>query len=103
MASLTEHARVRLEPVRFHDTTVDGTWSTATGDPLSELPGLVTALEQTGGPVARLLLSVVGWTSRPHEVTLGDHTVSLGYFCDRPPALLTAVRADGSTVTLLIG
>ncbi len=103
MALLTDDTRLQLEPVRFGHTTLDGTWSPRTGDPLAELPGLVAALEQAGGPVARLLLSVVGWTSRPHEVTLGVRAVSLGYFCDRPPALLTAVRADGTTVTLLIG
>jgi hypothetical protein len=93
---------VRLEPVRFHHTTIDGTWWPHSGDPLAELPGLVTALEHAGGPVARLLLSVVGWTSRPHEIALADRTVSLGYFCDRPPSLLTAVHAHGGTVTLSI-
>jgi uncharacterized protein DUF5994 len=102
MASLTDHAQVRLEPVHFRHTTLDGTWSPRSDDPLAELPGLIAALEQAGGPLVRLLLSVVGWTSRPHEVTVGDRVVSLGYFCDRPPALLTAVRADGSTITLLI-
>jgi hypothetical protein len=102
MALLTDHPQVRLAPVRFRHTMLDGTWTPRSGDPLAELPGLVTALEQAGGPVVRLLLSVVGWTRRPHEITLGDRTVSLGYFCDRPPALLTAVRADGGTVTLLI-
>jgi hypothetical protein len=102
MALLTDHARLRLEPVRFHDTVIDGTWWPRTDDPLAELPGLVAALEQTGGPLVRLLLSVVGWTTRPHEITLADHSVSLGYFCDRTPALLTAARADGTTVTLLI-
>jgi hypothetical protein len=102
MALLTDHAHVQLEPVRFGHTTLDGTWFPHSTDPMAELPGLVAALERAGGPLTRLLLSVVGWTRRPHEIVLGDRTVSLGYFCDRPPALLTAVRADGATVTLLI-
>lgn len=102
MALLTDDARLQLEPVRFGHTTLDGTWSPRSADPTAELPALIAALERAGGPLTRLLLSVVGWTRRPHEITLGDRTVSLGYFCDRPPALLTAVRADGATVTLLI-
>jgi uncharacterized protein DUF5994 len=102
MPSLTADARLELEPIRFGHMTLDGTWFPRSGDPLTELPGLIAALERSGGPLARLLLSVVGWTRRPHEITVGDREVSLGYFCDRPPALLTAVRADGATVTVLI-
>ncbi|MGX6600841.1 DUF5994 family protein [Micromonosporaceae bacterium Da 78-11] len=113
MAALTDHRptvpaisptvpAIRLEPVRFHHIQLDGAWSPHCTDPIAALPGLVRALDAARGPVVRLLLSAVGWSPRPSRILLGGRVVSVGYFSDQPPALLTAICADGTTVTLLI-
>jgi hypothetical protein len=93
---------VRFEPVRFHHTMFDGRWWPRSGDPAVELRALVPLLDRINGPVTRLLLSAVGWATRPHDIVVGDRTVSLGYFSDQPPAMLTAICANGGTVALLV-
>jgi hypothetical protein len=95
-------ARVRLEPTRYHQMTLDGCWWPRSATPDAELSGLVPALGGVHGPVVRLLLSAAGWSRRPHQITVADREVSLGYFADRSPTMLTAVCADGGTVTLLV-
>ncbi|GIF01300.1 DUF5994 family protein [Paractinoplanes rishiriensis] len=94
--------RVRLGPTRYHHMTLDGCWWPRSATPEAELPGLVPALNGVHGPVVRLLLSAAGWSRRPHQITVADRAVSLGYFADRSPTMLTAICADGDTVTLLV-
>lgn len=94
--------RLRLEPTRYRHTTLHGHWSPRSGDPEAELAALVTALDDAGRPPARLLLSVAGWARRPHHVVVAGRTVSLGYFAGQPPALLTAICADGTLLSLLV-
>jgi hypothetical protein len=106
MTKLTdEHAgtpRVRLEPTRHHHMTLDGCWWPRSETPEAELAGLVPVLNGVHGPVVRLLLSATGWRRRPHHITVADRAVSLGYFADRSPTMLTAICADGRLVTLLV-
>lgn len=94
--------RVRLEPIPHHHMILDGGWWPHSRDPGVELPGLVPALDGIRGPVVRLLLSAAGWTRRPHHVVVADRTVSIGYFSDKPPTMLTAICADGGVLTLLV-
>jgi hypothetical protein len=93
---------VRLGPVRWHDTMLDGCWWPQSSDPAAELPGLVAALDGVGRPVVRLLLSAAGWVPRPHQVVVAGREVTLGYFSDQPPTMLIAICADGGTVALLV-
>lgn len=94
--------RLRLEPVRDHHTLLDGSWWPRSGDLGVELRALLPALEHVRGPVARLLLSAAGWTTRPHHVVLAGHTVSVGYLADQPPSMMTVLRADGGTFILRV-
>jgi hypothetical protein len=94
--------QVRLEPIRHHHMTLDGCWWPRSGSPEAELAGLVPALNGPHGPVVRLLLSAAGWSRRPHQINVDGRTVSLSYHSDQPPTLLTAICADGDTVTLLV-
>jgi hypothetical protein len=94
--------RVRLEPTRHNRMTLDGCWWPRSETPEAELSTLVPVINGAHGPVVRLLLSAAGWSRRPHQIIVADRAVSLGYFADRSPTMLTAICADGDTVTLLV-
>jgi hypothetical protein len=94
--------RVRLQPVRFHDTLLDGSWWPASPDLAAELPALVPILDHVRGPVTRLLLSAVSWTTRPHHVVADGREVSVGYFAAQSPSLMTVLCADGGTFVLRV-
>jgi len=86
-------ARVRLEPVPFHHTLLDGSWSPNSTDLHAELPALVPILEHARGPVKRLLLSAAGWAARPHQI------ITAG----RPALLITedfALQENGGVLSL---
>jgi len=108
MTMLTHHpastrpAPVLLEPVQHHRLTLAGSWWPRSSDPVTELPLLLGALDGFRGPVVRLLLSAVGWKRRPHHVVVAGRRVGLGYFCDQPPTMLTAICADGAVYSLLV-
>jgi len=92
-------ARVRFDPVWFHHNLLDGSWWPASTDLVVELPRLLPILNETHGPVTRLLLSAVGWTTRPHQISADGQTVSVGYLADQSPAMMT-VLAGGRTFIL---
>lgn len=94
--------RVRLEPILFHHTMLDGRWWRHSDHPFAELPDVVAAIDAARAPVVRLLLSATGWSRRPHQILVGGRVVTIGYFSDQSPAMLTAICADGSLVTLLV-
>ena len=94
--------RVRLEPTPHHHMTLDGCWWPRSDTPEAELSALVPFLAGAHGPVVRLLLSAAGWSRRPHHIAVADRAVSLGYFADRSPTMLTAICADGDMLTLLV-
>jgi hypothetical protein len=91
---------VRLEPVRFHDTLLDGSWWPGSADLGVELRALVPALDHIRGPVTRLLLSVANWTSRPSQIIAAGRTVSVGYLAGQSPSMMTVLCADGGTFTM---
>ncbi len=97
-----EPPQVRLEPVRFHDTVFDGTWSPRSADLRVELPALVPALDHFRGPVTRLLLSAAGWDVRPHHIVAAGRTVSVGYLAGQSPTMMSVLCADGAMFTLRV-
>ncbi|HEX5203551.1 MAG TPA: DUF5994 family protein [Actinoplanes sp.] len=98
----SEPPRVRLEPVVFRQTLLDGSWWPRTGDLEVELRDLVPILDRVRGRVTRLLLSVVGWTPRPHHIRASGRTVSVGYLAGQSPSMMTVLCADGGTFTLRV-
>ncbi|MFI5889632.1 DUF5994 family protein [Actinoplanes sp. NPDC051513] len=94
--------RVRLEPIRDHHTMLDGSWWPGSGDLGVELRLLVPVLEHVRGPVTRLLLSAVGWTTRPPHVMLDGRRVSVGYRADQSPSMMTVLCADGGTFIMRV-
>ena len=101
-AQSSDPPRVWLEPVRDHHMLLDGSWWPDSGDLSKELCALLPILDQVRGPVKRLLLSAVGWKTRPHRVVLADRTVSVGYLADQPPSMMTVLCADGGTFMMRV-
>jgi hypothetical protein len=93
---------VRLEPVRFHHALLDGCWWPSTNDLEVELCVLVPVLDRFRSPVAKLLLSAVPWTTRPHDVVAAGRTVGVAYLAGQSPALMTVLCADGGSFTLRV-
>ena len=94
--------RVRLRPVRFHDSLLDGSWWPGSPDLGAELPALVPILDHVRGPVTRLLLSAAGWTTRPHHIIAAGREVSVVYLAAQSPLLMTVLCADGGTFFLQV-
>lgn len=97
-----EPPRVRLEPVPFHHTLLDGSWWPGSADLGKELAVLVPVLDQVRGPVRRLLMGAVGWAARPHHIIAAGHTVSVGYLADQPRSVMTVLCADGGSFTMRV-
>ena len=94
--------RLRLEPTGSRRSLLDGGWWPHSADPVTELPGLVLAIDALRGPVTRLLLSASGWDSQPRRLQVADRILRLGYFASQPASLLTALCDNGDRVDLLI-
>jgi hypothetical protein len=94
--------RLWLESPDDPDPEVDGCWWPRSTDPVAELPGLVLALDDLGGPVVRVRLSAAGWSRRPHDIEVAGRTVSVGYFCGQSTGLLTASCADGGSLAVRV-
>jgi len=94
--------RVRLGPVRFQQTLVDGCWWPGTNDLELELSELVPVLDGVRGPVGKLLLSAAPWMSRPHDVQVAGRTVDVRFLAGQSPALMTVLCADGGSFTMRV-
>ena len=94
--------RVRLGPVPFHHTLLDGSWRPGSTDLDAELRALVPVLEHARGPVTRLLLSAAGWTARPHQIITAGRPVSVGYLAGQSPLIMRALCADGRCLTMRV-
>ena len=104
--------RLRLRPVAppgSARTVLDGAWWPRSTDPVSELPGLILALQDHGPgddhrPITHVLLRVDDWDSRPRRLRIDGpadtRVVRLSWFDSLPAGLLTAIHADGRRVDL---
>ncbi|MFI7543650.1 DUF5994 family protein [Actinoplanes sp. NPDC049599] len=94
--------RLWLESPDTPHPVVHGCWWPRSTDPEAELPGLVLALDDLGGPIVRVRLSAAGWARRPHHVEVAGRSVSVGYFCGQSTGLLTASCAGGATLAVRV-
>jgi Family of unknown function (DUF5994) len=94
--------RGRSEPNGLRHTTLDAGWRPSSPDLDAELRVLVPILDHVRGPVTRLLLSVGGWSARPHEIIADGRTVTVGYLAGQSPSMMTVLCADGGTFTLRV-
>lgn len=99
--------RLRLQSDEPACTLPDGAWWPRSADPAAELPGLVVALDEQGGPVSKIMLGTADWdSSRPRRLRVdgpaGRRVLRLGWAATMPAGLLTAIYADGHRADLLI-
>jgi hypothetical protein len=97
-----EAPRLRLSSSVSTRTLLDGGWWPRSTDPMSELPGLIRAIDHLRGPVRRMVLGADGWDIHPLWIHIDERTVRLGYFASQPTALLTAVCDGDGRVDLLV-
>jgi uncharacterized protein DUF5994 len=98
--------RLRMQQDRSGRTLLDGGWWPRSADPAAELSGLIPALDERHGRIARVMLGTAGWNaSRPHRLYLGGpetrRVVKLGWFDTMPGGLLTAISASGGRTDLV--
>jgi hypothetical protein len=85
--------RVRLRSAANRDLPLNGGWWPRSDDPVTELPGLILALDELGdGIVTRLLLHRPSWSSHPARLGVAGRVVTVGYFTTQPLNLLIAMR-----------
>lgn len=85
--------RVRLREAANKDLPLHGAWWPRSDDPVTELPGLIMALDELGdGIVTRLLLHRPSWSAHPARLTVNGRVVTMGYFTTQPLNLLIAMR-----------
>ncbi|HEY9473048.1 MAG TPA: DUF5994 family protein [Mycobacteriales bacterium] len=94
--------RLRLGPSTSRATLLDGGWWPRSTDPVTELPGLILAIDARGGAVSHVMLGSAGWESRPRRMGVADRVVRLGWFTSQPVGLLTATFRNGSRIDLLV-
>lgn len=83
----TVHRRVapgavllRLETTRSRKGILDGAWWPRSRDIGSQLPGLITALTEHLGPIARVGLDADAWDGVPGRLVVDDRVVHIDWF-----------------------
>src|SRR6266511_1892737 len=92
-------ARLHLVPVR---AVLDGGWWPRSWDPVTELPGLILALDARFGPIRQVLLNGDAWDCRLRRLAVGTRVVRMGWFTSLDPALLIATTDLGDQIDLLV-
>jgi hypothetical protein len=93
---------VHLGPVRAGRAVLDGGWWPRSGDAVTELPGLIVALDARFGPIRQVLLNIGAWDHRFRRVAVGTRVVRMGWFTSLDPALLIAITERGDQLDLLV-
>ncbi|SOD85014.1 DUF5994 family protein [Streptomyces sp. Ag109_G2-15] len=73
-------ALLRLTTTHDRAGILDGAWWPRSRNPTAELPGLIAALTERLGPVARLGLDRDAWDELPTRMTVGGHIVHIDSF-----------------------
>lgn len=95
-------ARLNLVPVRAGQAVLDGGWWPRSWDPVTELPGLILALDARFGPIRQVLLNGGVWDRRFRRLAVGTRVVRMGWFTSLDPALLIATTVRGDQLDLLV-
>lgn len=94
--------RLRLKPKAAHTGHVDGAWWPSSGDLLTELPGLLSALSVRVGSIRRVKYNRSEWATAPAEFVTDGRTVRLDGYKRQPVNTLEVVGADRRPITLLV-
>lgn len=71
--------RLSLTPYETVSGGFDGAWWPHSRNLVAELPGLVQAMDGAGG-ITRVTVGIGPWPDIPHQVSVGGHTVTAGWF-----------------------
>ena len=94
--------RLLLARVRADQAALDGGWWPYSWDPVTELPGLILALDGRFGPIHQVLLNADAWDCRFRRLAVGARVVRMGWFTSVDPAVLIATTERGDQLDLLV-
>jgi len=96
--------RVSLAPGLIRHGAVDGGWWPHTRNALTELPGLIAALDaRPGVRVQRLAVHRDEWDDIPHQLTADNHFVRVDWFTTIPRRTVSVTTAGGrEPIALLV-
>ena len=94
--------RVELDPTMAGTGAVDGGWWPRSRDPDAELPGLISGLESSLGPITRLSLNLTAWDTAPRRVAVDGRRVRVGWFRHMDADTIGVTRAGKNRMALLV-
>ena len=96
--------RVSFDPALNRHGAVDGGWWPHSRDALTELPGLIAALDsQPGVRVQRLSIHRDDWDEIPRRLTAdAGHLIRVDWFTTIPRHTVSVTTASKGTITLLV-
>jgi Family of unknown function (DUF5994) len=95
--------RVSFDPALNRHGVVDGGWWPHSRNALTELPGLIAALNsQPGIRVQRLAVHRDEWDEIPHRLLAGGHFVRVGWFTTIPRHTVSVTAAGKDPIELLV-
>ncbi|MFF8788926.1 DUF5994 family protein [Streptomyces sp. NPDC015125] len=94
-------ALLRLETTRSREGILDGAWWPRSRDIGAELPGLITALTEHLGPIARVGLDASAWEDLPKRLVIDDRIVHIDSFPVGDGTILIT-RGDRDLFSLLV-
>jgi uncharacterized protein DUF5994 len=104
MAAGPPSARVSFEPALIRHGAVDGGWWPRSRNALTELPGLIAALDaRPGVRVQRVAVHRDEWDEIPHLLTDSDRFVRVDWFTTIPRRTVSVTTAGGrEPIALLV-
>jgi uncharacterized protein DUF5994 len=96
--------RVSFDPALNRHGAVDGGWWSHSQNALTELPGLIAALDsQPGVGVRRLSIRGDDWDDIPHRLTTdGGHVIRVDWFTTIPRHTVSVTTAGKEPIELLV-
>ncbi|MFI9561103.1 DUF5994 family protein [Nonomuraea endophytica] len=99
----TSTVRLSLAPPRSSVSPVDGAWWPRSTDATTELPGLVSAVDQRlKERTLRIGLHVDAWDNIPRRLSAPGRAVRVGWFRAMDPRLVTLSLGGGKIITLRV-
>ncbi|WP_370420247.1 DUF5994 family protein [Streptomyces sp. QH1-20] len=94
-------ALVRLETTHSREGILDGAWWPRSRDIRTELPGLIMALTEHLGPIARVGLDASAWDELPMRLVVDDRVVHIDSFPAGDDTVLIT-RGDNDHFSVLV-
>ncbi len=94
--------RLSLRPPAHRERVLDGGWWPRSRHPGAELPGLITAINESRGLVTRILLHLDAWTPRPRHLRIDGRVVHLTWSRTADPNLIIVACANDHRLNLLV-